>query len=64
MEVFAMDAFAHDHLRQWFDAGHAPNDWTLETLHEFTEWIERHADEFAYDSGWTTITAAWERSKS
>jgi hypothetical protein len=44
-----------NHLRTWFDNGHAPYGWTTDTLSLFWVWVGTHADEFRYTDDWQTL---------
>ena len=60
---FVMDAFAKDHLKAWFDAGHAPYDWDEQVLFRFQVWVTDNADDIYDDSSWPTLARQFENEQ-
>lgn len=52
---FTVDEFTRRHLRAWYDAGYAPNDWDYEELLAFEAWVEANAEDFSDDMGWPML---------
>jgi hypothetical protein len=61
---FNMDAYAQNHLRQWFELGHAPNDWDLETLAAFEQWVFLNEESIPMMSSWKDLAARYEKETS
>lgn len=40
-----MDAFARQHLHEWWRSGGAPNHWMFSDLVAFEAWVDRNADD-------------------
>lgn len=57
---FVFDDFARKHLNEWFAAGLAPGNWTLNTLLDFHDYVEEYADTYPYDVSWSTISKHYE----
>jgi hypothetical protein len=58
---FKMDAYAHEHLRAWFQAGHAPNDWGAHTLAAFEQWVFANEETIPWNAGWPELVARYEK---
>lgn len=63
LDHFTFDDFTLKHLREWYAAGHAPNDWYLSDLVMFEEWLERHHAEFPYSASWPEIARAFDEQR-
>jgi hypothetical protein len=60
--MFLMDDFADRHLRHWFDAGLAPNDWDDNDLSGFEWWCKANAEDLPEDASWSSLVRLYERS--
>jgi hypothetical protein len=64
MTGFLMDDFADRHLRHWFDAGLAPNDWDLGDLLAFEAWCKANAEDLPEYASWSNLAQQFERSNA
>lgn len=57
---FVLDDFTRRHLLRWFEAGYAPNDWTLADLAAFEDWVEDNAADLYDDESWSGLVRYYE----
>ena len=57
---FDHDAFSRRHLREWYDSGSVPNNWTFETLLAFDEWVTDNQTELPQHASWPQLARQFE----